>query len=134
MFKILVLSAVSLFSHAQSLSFSQAQLIARDPQSSLHCTAVGVSKNDWTMKTEDGGALAPNISFGGFDLDPKHQPALICTSEHGTVLAEIQVYPALRVTKRATYFRLKLEPQIGGGFEFHMVRSGKTKYCQIVCR
>lgn len=134
MLKILILSVVSSFSHAQSLSLSQAEIISRDPQSAQNCTAVGVSKDSWTLRTADGGAIAPNISFGGFDLEPKQQPALICTSKHGTVLAEIQVYPSLRVTKRATYFRLKLEPLIGGGFEFHMIRSGKTKYCQITCR
>lgn len=132
MFQLIFASVLS-FSYAQ-ISLSQAELISRNAASTQSCTALGVSKDWWTLKTADGGAIAPNISFGGFDIEPKHQPALICTSKHGTVLAEIQIHPQLKITKRATHFRLKLEPQIGGGFEFHMVRSGAQKYCQIICR
>lgn len=134
MIQFLIVSVMSFSSHAQGSPVSQTGHISRTPQSSQHCTTFGVSKDSWTVKTADGGELAPNISFGGFDLEPRQQPALICTSRHGTVLAEIQIHPSLRITKRATYFRLKLEPLIGGGFEFSMVRSGKTKYCQITCR
>lgn len=135
MIHILLLSVLGLFSHAQNLRLSQTEIYSRDPQSAHHCTAVGISKDSWNIRTADGGQLAPNISFGGFDINPKAHHSLICTTPDGQkIMAEIRMTPELRLVKRATFFRTKLEPLMGGGFEFHMVRSGSRKYCQITCR